>query len=74
MSIEKIKAPMPGKVIRIDVKDGDSVKEGQYVCAIESMKMENPILADAPGTVININVKPGHFVQADYDLLIIDYQ
>lgn len=42
---EVIEAPLPGKIIAVNVKKGDTVKEGATICVIEAMKMENPILA-----------------------------
>lgn len=47
----KVNAPMPGNVLKMNVKVGDSVKRGDVVCVLEAMKMENEITAPVDGTV-----------------------
>ncbi|HUV56933.1 MAG TPA: DUF2118 domain-containing protein, partial [Dehalococcoidales bacterium] len=65
MAQEIIEVPITGKIISVNVKPGDKVKEGDTLCLLESMKMENPILAPVDGTVSQIGVaveqvvKPG---------------
>jgi biotin carboxyl carrier protein len=67
---ETVEVPITGKIISIDVKVGDAVKEGDTICVLESMKMENPILAPVDGTITEINVavdqvvKPGEVIAA----------
>jgi len=56
---EIVEVPITGKVTNIEVKVGDAVKEGDVICFIESMKMENPILAPVSGTIKEINVEVG---------------
>jgi len=56
---EKITAPMPGLVLRIDVKQGQAVKKNQVVMVLEAMKMENEIFAPCDGTVTSIAVTQG---------------
>ena len=58
-----IKAMMPGKIINVIVSIGDQVKQGDLVCVMESMKMEQNILADIDGEVLEVNVKPGDSVE-----------
>jgi biotin carboxyl carrier protein len=53
---EKIESPMPGKILSIKVKIGDSVKEDDELMILEAMKMENPIIAPVTGTVVELNV------------------
>ena len=60
----KIPAPMPGKILAVKVKVGDSVKKGQTVVVLEAMKMENEIVAPEDGTVASINVNEGATVEA----------
>lgn len=55
-------SPLPGKVIKISVKKGDQVKEGDELFRIEAMKMEHRICAPLNGTVKLINVKEGDSV------------
>ena len=54
---------MPGKIINVIVSIGDQVKQGDLVCVMESMKMEQNILADIDGEVLEVNVKPGDSVE-----------
>ncbi|MBO4762767.1 MAG: biotin/lipoyl-binding protein [Lachnospiraceae bacterium] len=61
----KIKAPMPGKILGIKVNVGDAVKKGQVIMILEAMKMENEIVADVDGKVASIDVQVGSTVEAD---------
>ena len=65
----KVEAPMPGTVLRVNVKVGDTVEEGQAVVILEAMKMENEIAAPKSGTVASINAAQGSAVNTG-DLLI----
>lgn len=67
-----ITAPMPGRVITIKVKEGDTVKRNQEMLVLEAMKMENSILSDYPGTVKQILVAEGEAVAADAPLFEIE--
>jgi propionyl-CoA carboxylase alpha chain len=58
-------SPMPGLVVSMDVTLGQEVQEGEAVCIVEAMKMQNIIRAGANGTVKAINVKAGESVAAD---------
>ncbi|MEE2922244.1 acetyl/propionyl/methylcrotonyl-CoA carboxylase subunit alpha [Hyphomonas sp.] len=58
-------SPMPGLVVSIDVEVGQEVQEGEAVCVVEAMKMQNIIRAEADGTVKAINVAAGDSVAAD---------
>ncbi|MFH0768603.1 MAG: biotin/lipoyl-containing protein [Chloroflexota bacterium] len=73
MPRENIEVPITGKVTRIEVKVGDVVKEGDVVCFIESMKMENPILAPVGGKVAEIKVSAGEVVRTGVLIAIIEY-
>ena len=66
----KINSPLPGSVISVAVTEGQAVKKGDTLLVLESMKMENPILADCDGTVSKIAVAPGQSVMQD-DLLVV---
>ncbi len=52
-----LKSQIPGKVVSITVADGDSVKKGDVVCTLESMKMQVAVKAHKDGVVKNIKVK-----------------
>lgn len=52
----KILSPMPGKIIEILVKEGDTVLDGQELLVLEAMKMENPICASCDGTIKELAV------------------
>ena len=58
-------SPMPGLVVSIDVEEGQEVEEGEAVCVVEAMKMQNIIRAETTGTVRAINVAAGDSVAAD---------
>ena len=66
---ETISAPMPGTVIGINVKVGDTFKRGQVLLVLEAMKMENEILAPRDGRVLNVNTTKGSQVNSG-DVLI----
>ncbi|MEA3504913.1 MAG: biotin/lipoyl-containing protein [Bacteroidota bacterium] len=70
-SASSIKAPLPGNIIQIFVKEGDSVTKGQKLLTYEAMKMENEVLAENDGTVKAINVAPGDGVIEGQDLIEI---
>ncbi len=60
-----VKAPMPGNILKVNVKPGDSVKKGAVLCILEAMKMENEIMAPADGVVATVEVTPGTTVASD---------
>ena len=66
----QVKSPLPGSVIKVLVREGQAVKRGDTLLTLESMKMENAIMAEADGTVKQIAVTPGQNVMQD-DLLIV---
>lgn len=63
----EVKSPLPGAVLRLSVKDGDRVSEGQEILVLEAMKMETPVSAPASG-VIRLAVKQGDQVQTGHKL------
>jgi acetyl/propionyl-CoA carboxylase alpha subunit len=58
-----IRAPMPGLIVRVNVKVGDTVQAGQGLVVMEAMKMENELRATAGGTVRSVEVGPGTAVE-----------
>ncbi len=73
MAKETVEVPITGKIISVDVKVGDAVKEGDVICVLESMKMENPILAPVDGTVIEIKVAADQAVKPGEAIAVIEY-
>ncbi len=61
--VNNIKAPMPGLIIDLKVKDGDVVKANDVLLILEAMKMENIIKASGEGIVKKVNVKKGDTVE-----------
>ena len=59
-----VTAPMPGKVLKILVREGDEVEAGQPLIIIEAMKMETTLAAEGPARVKAIAVAPGQMVDA----------
>ncbi len=68
---EKVCAPMPGVIVKMLVKVGDSVKKGDVLCLLEAMKMENEIFASCDGTVAALNVSQGASVNSGDALVTI---
>lgn len=58
-----VTAIMPGKIIRVLVAEGDQVAEGDVVCILEAMKMENELKTPKAGTVKTLHVQPGQDVE-----------
>ena len=67
-----LKAPMPGKVVRLLVAEGDTVEAGQGVAVVEAMKMQNEMKAPRAGVVRAIKTKEGSTVAAGEALLVIE--
>lgn len=68
---ETVAAPMPGNIIRVDIKEGDKVKAGQVLVILEAMKMENEIVAPKDGTIAQIVTSKGAVVETGSPLVII---
>ncbi len=73
MAQEIIEVPLTGKITTVNVKQGDKVEEGDIICLLESMKMENPILAPVSGTIAEIGVTPEQVVKPGGTIAIIEY-
>lgn len=67
---KKIVSPLPGSIIKVVVSEGQAVKKGDLLLTLESMKMENSVLAECDGTVTKIAVAAGQNVMQD-DLLVV---
>lgn len=68
---EQVVAPMPGNILAVHVKDGDSVKKGQVLMILEAMKMENEIMCPCDGKVASVSVSKGATVESGALLCVI---
>ena len=73
MARETVEVPITGKIISVNVKQGDVVKEGDVLCLLESMKMENPILAPVDGTITEVGVTVEQIVKPGEIIAVIEY-
>ena len=73
MAQENVEVPITGTIIEVNVKEGDEVKEGDTICLLESMKMENPILAPVSGTVTKVGVAADQTVKPGDTIAVIEY-
>ncbi len=73
MPQEKVEVPITGTRISVNVSVGDQVSEGDVLCVLESMKMENPIIATTSGKVTAINVKQGQVAKSGDVVAVIEY-
>jgi len=69
---QKVAAPMPGKVVRVLVKVGDSVEAGQGLVVVEAMKMQNEMKASRPGRVVEVRAGAGETVGAGDTLVVLE--
>lgn len=67
-----ITAPMPGKVVKVLVKVGDEVKEGQGLVVVEAMKMENELKSPKAGKVTELFAKEGTAVENNAKLVVVE--
>lgn len=68
---EPVPAPMPGVILKLLVKQGDAVKEGDTLAILEAMKMENEIAAPKAGTVAQVVCKVGDKVDTGAALVVL---
>ena len=68
---EAVTAPMPGTILKVNVKVGDAVKAGTVLCVLEAMKMENEIMAPKAGTVTQVLATKGGSVDTGAPLVVI---
>ena len=66
-----VKSPMPGNILKINVTQGQQVKEGDVIMILEAMKMENEIVATRSGTIAQIAVSKGAVVETGAVLAVI---
>ena len=70
--MNKVEAPMPGSILDVNVKEGDTVAVDQLLCILEAMKMENEIFSPYAGTVKEVHVKKGDSVDTAAALVTIE--
>jgi biotin carboxyl carrier protein len=70
--LAEITAPMPGKVVRVQIETGATVEKGAGVVVVEAMKMQNEMKSPRAGVVVSINVKPGDTVNAGDVLAVVE--
>ncbi|MBN2565128.1 MAG: hypothetical protein JXB46_05410 [Candidatus Eisenbacteria bacterium] len=68
----KIKAPMPGNVVKVMVAEGDDVSVGTSLVVVEAMKMENEVRSPIDGVVTKVNVKAGDSVGTTEPMMVIE--
>ena len=71
-SQDVVRAPMPGRIIRVNVSVGDSVQRGQSIVVLESMKMENTIAAPRDGVISQVHVSADESVQHGQSLVELE--
>jgi biotin carboxyl carrier protein len=65
-------APMPGRIVRVLVKPGDAVREGQGLVVVEAMKMENEMRSPKDGKVVEVHVQEGQAVENGAKLAAVE--
>lgn len=70
--VAEILAPMPGKVVRVQIEAGAEVEKGTGLVVVEAMKMQNEMKSPRSGVVVSINVKPGDTVNAGDVLAVVE--
>jgi 3-methylcrotonyl-CoA carboxylase alpha subunit len=71
-SDHRIRAPMPGRVVLVQARPGDTVKSGDVVLVIEAMKMELALKSPRDGVVAEVRATPGEFIEADAVLATLE--
>jgi len=69
---DMIYAPMPGIILEVNVSEGDEVKQGDFLCVLEAMKMENALTSPRDGVIKAVNIAKGDTV--DKGKLLIEFK
>ncbi|MDP6871040.1 MAG: biotin/lipoyl-containing protein [Candidatus Thalassarchaeaceae archaeon] len=67
-----VSSPIPGKIVSVNISEGDEVSEGDVIMVLEAMKMQNEIQAPIGGVVTELNCSPGETIEANSPLIVID--
>ena len=67
-----VSANIPGKVVTVEVTEGQRVEEGQVILILEAMKMQNEIQAPVSGTVVTVHCSEGEAIEANVPLVVIE--
>jgi len=67
-----VSANIPGKIVTIEVSEGQEVTEGQVILILEAMKMQNEIQAPISGKVVSVNCEEGQSIEANVPLVVIE--
>jgi biotin carboxyl carrier protein len=70
---ETIEAPIPGKILVVNVTAGNTIEEGGVICTIEAVKMENPMMLSVKGLGKEVSVSPDTIVKTGNKLAVIEY-
>ena len=73
MAQETVEVPITGKILSVNVKVGDAVREEDVLCILESMKMENPILAPVGGTITEVGIAVDQIAKPGDVVAVIEY-
>ncbi len=73
MAQETVEIPITGKIVSVNVKQGDVVQEEDVLCVLESMKMENPIITPVGGTIAQVGVSVDQVVKPGDMVAVIEY-
>jgi biotin carboxyl carrier protein len=68
-----LRAPVPGRILKVNATVGADVRAGDVLAVIEAMKMETPIVAPADGTVVGVHVEAGASVEQDQAVVTCEY-
>jgi biotin carboxyl carrier protein len=68
----ELRAIIPGRIVSVDVAEGDSVEDGQRVLVVEAMKMQNELRAPRQGRIARINVQAGQTVELGDVLVVVE--
>lgn len=68
----RVRAQMPGKIIRVVAKEGQLIQKGQSLVVMEAMKMENEIRASQAGKITQVKVLEGQTVETGADLILME--